>query len=357
MAPSVRALPGKIEFNRPPRLRGGLSRTRVEVPTAPPTPHETGSSLASGLIIPIVVVAAMSGVFLVASGSADPAQRGFMLLAGGGLLVGSALAPAWAFFEDRRRFRRQIARQQDEYSRRLRNLEPELDALRDEEYTLRLADDPEPAVLLERARTATGALGTPSSRPRLSGCSTRPGPGAERIGGGAPRGCRAESEPSPLIVHLSALKRAGAQLAERHRHIADVPIRADLKAVGALAIVGSRRQTGAVARAVLCQAASLQSRGRPADRRGAGRGLRRRLDLVEVAAPRASESDRRQPTPARLEHRPARADLSRWLLDELTGRKRVLSEVAVYDAPQLNLAWILLFVDDVSALRTDRADA
>jgi DNA segregation ATPase FtsK/SpoIIIE, S-DNA-T family len=356
VAQSAGALPGKIEFNRPPRMRSGLSQIRVEVPSAPATPHKPASSLAGGLIIPIITVAAMSGVFLVASGSADPGQRGLMLLAGAGLLIGSALAPAWAFFEDRRRFRRQIARQQDEYGRRLRNLEPELGALREEEYRLRLGDDPAADVLLERARTRDRRLW--ERRPQdgdFLAVRLGLGPAASVLEVAHREEITSEpDETSPRVAQLAALRRQAAQLAEQQRNIADVPIRADLKAVGALAIVGSRPQTSSVVRAVLCQLASLHS---PDDLQiAAVLGEDSVVDWVWLKwLPHVRPGRLGDAPPLVAWNTAGRAELSRWLLDELNARKRVLAEVTAYDAAQVNLSWLVVFVDDVSGLRADPA--
>jgi hypothetical protein len=148
-APRVHTTPGRITFNRPPRLPQHLSRSRVEIPTPPQPAQKPSTTVGSGLFIPIIAMLAMGALFFV--GAASGGDRSYMIIAAVALGIGSGLPVAWMFFEDRRRFKRQAREQVEHYGRRVRNTETELARLRDEEQHLRAELDPGPPVLAERA--------------------------------------------------------------------------------------------------------------------------------------------------------------------------------------------------------------
>src|SRR5207248_6509515 len=141
-------------------------------------------------------------------------------------------------------------------------------------------------------------------------------------------------------------------LAEQYRRIPDVPIRADVKAVGMVGLTGRYAFLAPFARAVLCQAAVQHS---PDDLRIAAFLGTRPLDdwawLKWLPHTRGGGSLLGWDTKGRQA-------LSRWLLDELTSRKRMLEEAGNFNrdgsAPP-NFPWLLLFLDDLRLTHVDAA--
>src|SRR5262245_11294564 len=143
---------GRVEFNRPPRLRAVPRVRRVDLPVPPSPPTGSGSSAVGMLVIPLVATAATSMVFVLFALTATGAQRTLMVIASVALVIGTALPVAWMYFEERGRTGRERRRQTEEYRRRLRNREADLLQLRDEEQGIRREHDPDAAALLARAR-------------------------------------------------------------------------------------------------------------------------------------------------------------------------------------------------------------
>src|SRR5688572_14659473 len=92
------AAPGRIVFNRPPRLRVGLSTPRLELPQVPAPVGKPNNTFASGLIIPLVAVLGMSGFFFM--GGFGQGDRTYLIVALVAIGLGSAVPTVWMFFED-----------------------------------------------------------------------------------------------------------------------------------------------------------------------------------------------------------------------------------------------------------------
>ena len=342
--------PGRVTFNRPPRLRVGLSTPRLDLPPTPSPVGKPSNTFASGLIIPLIAVLGMSSFFFMSGfGQNDRTLVVIALVAVG---VGSALPTAWMFFEDRRRLKRR-AREQDElFERRLRNAELELARLRDEEQTLRTEHDPAPPELVrravERGRRLWERRHTDDDFLRL------------RLGVGLTKThLQIVFEPSrptdgeDVSPKLAGLIRDAGNLAEQYAQIPDVPISMNLKAAGSVGIVGPSSRTTPLARAVVCQAAVHHS---PDDLRVLGFLDARHLDdwaWLKWLPHARGGSD----SPALLAwDAPTRAGLSRWLFDELMARKRALEESSGgfgMGDESLSAPWLLVFVQDLRGVQSD----
>jgi hypothetical protein len=102
---------GRIEFNRPPRLRAVPRERRVELPAPPAAPAGPSGSTMGMLVIPLVATVVTSSVFVLFALTASGGQQTLMLIAAVALVAGAALPMAWLFFEDRRRIKRERRRQ------------------------------------------------------------------------------------------------------------------------------------------------------------------------------------------------------------------------------------------------------
>ena len=351
-APKPQA-PGRLTFNRPPRLRPALSVQRFEVP-APPSPlQKPNTTFSSGLIIPIIAVVAMGSLFMF--GGIASSDRTYLILAVVALGLGSALPTAWMFFEERRKFRNRAREQVLDHGRRLRNAELELQRLRDEEQSLRAAQDPTPDDLLRRAV----GRGRRLFERRLGDADFL----QLRLGSGlAPSSIEIEyrddraADANDLPPDLARMRREGRHIADQYRQVPDVPIRFDLKKAGAVGLAGRYSRTGPLARAVLCQMAVQHS---PDDLRIVGFLGTRPLEhwawmkwLPHTRNGGAGEA----PTSLAWDE-PTRLSLGRWLFEELTARKRALDEASPFGASNSGVVfpWLVVFVDDLRVAQADPA--
>jgi S-DNA-T family DNA segregation ATPase FtsK/SpoIIIE len=136
--------------------------------------------------------------------------------------------------------------------------------------------------------------------------------------------------------------------------VPDVPIVADLRQAVAVGLTGPAARTSALARAVLCQAATHHS---PDEVVVVGFLSGETLDewawlkwLPHTRPQRASESG----LTLLAWDEPGRERLARWLLNELANRRRAVAEASTAEqAP--TFPWLLVFVDDFAAVRAEAA--
>lgn len=340
--------PGRLTFNRPPRIRPSLSQTKFEIPAQPAALQKPSTSFAGGLLIPLIAVAAMGSLYLFGGfGGGGGSMNVVLLLVV--LAASSALPTGWVFFEDRRRFRRRVREQISDHGRRLRNAELELQRLRDEEQSLRAAQDPAPDDLVRRALARGRRLferrvsDQDYLQPRLG---TGLAPTQIEIIYSSDRAPETNDVPAELL----RLQAEGRNIADQYRQVPDVPIRFDLRQAGAVGLAGPYSRTAPLARSVLAQLAVHHS---PDDLRIAAYLGSRPLEdwawLKWLPHIRGGGGDAAS---ALAWDDLTRQALSRWLLDELTGRKRALEESS---SGAVTFPWVVLFVDDFRALQNDTA--
>jgi S-DNA-T family DNA segregation ATPase FtsK/SpoIIIE len=341
--------PGRVTFNRPPRLRPSLSTEKFEVPP-PPTPLQKPSqSFASGLIIPLVAVIAMGSLFMF--GGFTQTNSTYMVLTVVALLLGSALPTAWLFFEDRRKFRTRAREQVEDHGRRLRNAELELGRLRAEEHDLRNDEDPPPEDLERRALNRGRRLfERRAADPDFLHLRLGPGLAPTRIE--VAYTDQRPSDSTDLPLELLNLQREGRHIADQYRQVPDVPIRFDLQRAGAVGFAGRYQDAAPLARSVLCQAAVHHS---PDDLRIVGfLGGRPLEDWAWLKwLPHVRNGGAGEAATSLAWDPPSRQALSRWLFDALTSRKRALEEMTGGGEPPF--PWLLVFVDDLRSLHADAA--
>ncbi len=350
-APRTRA-PGRVTFNRPPRLRATLSTDKFEVPAAPAPLQKPTTSFATGLVVPLVAVVAMGSLFMF--GGISQSNPAYMTLTVIALILGSALPTAWMFFEDRRRFKQRVREQLEQHGRRLQNAELELARLRTEEQDLRNEEDPPPEDLERRAigrgrRLFERRLADPDFLHLRLG----PGLAPTRIDLGF-RDDHPHDTPD-LTPELARLHREGRHTADQYRQVPDVPIRFDLTRAGAVGFAGRYRDTAPLVRSVLCQAAVQHS---PDDVRVIGfLGARPLDDWAWLKwLPHARSGGAGAMATSIAWDGPSRQSLSRWLFDELTSRKRAVEEAGpVGSTDGVSFPWLLVFLDDLHAVHDDAA--
>jgi S-DNA-T family DNA segregation ATPase FtsK/SpoIIIE len=344
--------PGRLTFNRPPRLRTSLSSPRFEVP-APPSPlQKPSTTFGSGLIIPLIAVVAMGSLFMF--GGIASGDRTYLVLSVVALGLGSALPTAWMFFEDRRKFRARGREQIEQHGRRLRHAELELARLRDEEQDLRAADDPRPEDL-ERRAVARGKRLFERRLGDQDFLHLRLGPGLAQTYVDLVYRDERTVEVHDLPPEHAFLQRQGRHIADQYRQVPDVPIRFDLARAGAVGFTGRYADSAALVRSVLCQAAIHHS---PDDLRLVGfLGTRPLEDWTWLKwLPHARNGGAGEAATSLAWDAPTRQELSRWLFDELSGRKRALAEANAFSGSDgHSFPWLLLFVDDFRAVRADPA--
>lgn len=351
-APRPRA-PGRVTFNRPPRLRPALSVARFEVP-APPSPvQKPSTSFASGLIVPLVAVVAMGSLFMF--GGIAQSNPTYLMLTVVALILGSALPTGWMFFEERRKFRQRAREQIEDHGRRLRNAELELERLRGEEQDLRNDEDPRPEDLVERALRRGRRL----FERRLGDADflhLRLGPGlSETRIALTYQDSRHDDMSRELPPELVRLQHEGRHITDQYQRVPDVPIRFDLSQAGAVGFAGRYRDVAPLARSVLCQAAVHHS---PDDLRMVGfLGARPVEDWAWLKwLPHVRNGGAGEAPVALAWDGPTRQGLSRWLFDALSSRKRALEETSpLAGGDGATFPWLLVFVDDLRAVHADPA--
>jgi DNA segregation ATPase FtsK/SpoIIIE, S-DNA-T family len=344
--------PGRLTFNRPPRLRARLSTENFEVPASPAPLQKPSTSFAAGLIVPLVAVLAMGSLFMFGGiAASNPVYMGLTIVA---LVIGSALPTAWLFFEDRRRFRQRAREQVEQHGRRLRNAELELARLRAEEQELRNDEDPRPEDL-ERRAVAHGRRLFERRPGDADFLRLRLGPGL------APTRIRLsfrderDPESNDQPAELARLQREGRQIADQYQQVPDVPIRFDLTRAGGVGFAGRYRDTAPLVRSVLCQAAVHHS---PDDVRLVGfLGVRPLQDWAWLKwLPHARNGGAGEAPTSLAWDQPTRHELGRWLLDELTARKRALDQSGpLSGGDAVSCPWLLVFMDDLRAVHADPA--
>ena len=231
LAPDDRDSSAVVAFNRSPRLVRGFEARTVEAPT-PPEPPTPAKLPLLALVAPLLLGVALFAV-----------MRSTLTL------VFLALSPVImvATFVDRRRSDRLRRREQAaQFAEEVAALDRELAA--DEERAARLAEMPSTAEVVAGAQARSPVLWC--RRPEHATFL------AVRLGVG--------SALSRTTVRLPARGRAAAELwsmlidvRDRHAAVADVPLVADLRAVGALGVAGPASDD--VARALVLQVAGLHS--------------------------------------------------------------------------------------------------
>ena len=88
---------GRLEFNRPPRLRSVLSTAEVHIPSPPQAAFGRSGSIVSPLLIALAATLATSSVFILFA-LANPGGNQSLLLIMGVVLVISAVPPTSAAF-------------------------------------------------------------------------------------------------------------------------------------------------------------------------------------------------------------------------------------------------------------------
>ncbi|MBV9170404.1 MAG: AAA family ATPase [Chloroflexi bacterium] len=347
VASSRASRPGRVTFNRPPRLRVGLSVGQVDIPAPPAPAQKPGNSVAGGLIVPLIAVVAMGGLFL-ASGLGGGNQLYLIIAIVAVMAMG--IPTVWMFFEDRRRFKRRAREQVEQYGRRVRNAEAELARLRDEEQSLRTELDPSPSALVRRAsgrgrRLFERRVGHDDFLSLRLGIGLAP----TALEIGFPRASGTQVDEA--YPRLAELMRNAEMLVEQYRRVPDVPIRADLPAAGGVGLAGRYARVAPLARAVLCQAAIHHS---PDDLHLVGFLGSRPLEdwawLKWLPHTRGGGDGQR----LLAWDQSGRTRLGRWLFDELSNRKRLLDEAGT-DAESVTFPWLLVFLDDVRLAHSDVA--
>src|SRR5207248_3377409 len=122
---------GRVEFNRPPRLRSVLPVDEIRIPNPPTPPAGTTASLIGALLIPMISVLATSSVFILFALSNPLANQTLMLLATSALIIGAVLPTSYTYFAERRRGPRDWKQLESAYQRRLDARRNDLLALRD----------------------------------------------------------------------------------------------------------------------------------------------------------------------------------------------------------------------------------
>jgi DNA segregation ATPase FtsK/SpoIIIE, S-DNA-T family len=381
-APGQRRRFGRVEFNRPPRLRAVPRVRRVDLPPPPTPPSSQSGSMMGMLIIPLIASTATSGVFILFALTAGGAQQTLMLIAAVVMVAGTGLPVAWMYFEDRGRVKRERRLQLTEYRRRLRNRESDLLQLRAEEQAIREEHDPDAATLLDRARarhrqlwerrptdddflTLRLGLGLARSEVEVSfpGETSHPPPYAAEGGplASAVPASPVPASPVPASPPTSLPSDAPAdivqealQLAEAFAVVPDVPIVAGLRQAVAIGLTGEAGRTVPLARAMLCQAAVHHSPDEVVVV-----GFLSRASLADWAWLKWLPHTRPQRTSESALtllawDEEGRERLARWLLNELANRRRAVTEASsVEQAP--SFPWLLVFTDDFPAVRAEAA--
>jgi len=225
-----------VPFNRSPRVLEPFPERTVDAPTPPEPPQPSRLpflALLAPLLMGLVLYAVMRSTIT---------------------LVFLALSPLLvvATFVDRRRTDRRRAREQVEaFGATLDALDAELAADSERERSARLAEHPSTAEATAAALDLGPLLW--SRRPEHAAFGTL------RLGLG--------TAPSRTVVRLPSRGQAGADawerlvaVRDRHAEIHEVPLVADLRAVGALGVAGAERAERAdLARALVAQLACLHS--------------------------------------------------------------------------------------------------
>ena len=240
---------GRIEFNRPPRLREALPSDEVYIPSPPQAVARTGSAV-TALLVPLFSTLATSSVFIVFALANPGANQTLMFLLGGAMLVGATLPTTAAFIDGRRRGGRETRRLAEDYALRLRARRRDLETLRETEGDIRRTQDPDQQTLLARATQLHRRLW----ERRLTDDDFL----AVRLGEGLSKSVlkirwRGDDEPGSTP---SKLRDDANALVKEFQLIGDVPLVVNLKRLSSVGLVGSYDRIAALARAMLLQAAT-----------------------------------------------------------------------------------------------------
>lgn len=224
---------GRLDFNRPPRVRRPFEPFEKELPGPPSQGRKARLPLAAALL-PLA-----AGVLL------------FLLLDSPVMLAIAGLSPLMAigtFLGDRRGGKKSFAKASKEFRESLETAVGELDEALREETVRRRAELPDAAALIGRAHELAPSLwerrrGDADFLALRVGVADLPARSRVAIGRGGDRELRAEAE---------------RLLAERGT-VPSVPVPVELTRVGVLGLTGARQATGGLARWLLLQAAILHS--------------------------------------------------------------------------------------------------
>ncbi len=231
--PGLRLRAGRLDFNRPPRVRAPWEPFTRELPSPPSHGRRARLPLAASLL-PLA-----AGVLL------------FVLLDSPVMLAVAGLSPLMAissYLGDRRGGRKSFARASTEFHEQVEAAVEELDGALLEEAAQRRAELPDAAALIARAREHSPALwerrrADPDFLHLRVGVADLPARSEVSIGKGGDAELRAEAD---------------RLLAER-QSVPSVPVPIEVAAVGVVGLTGPRRAGAGLARWLLLQAAILHS--------------------------------------------------------------------------------------------------
>ena len=221
-----------VEFNRPPNVFRPFGGKEIKLPAPPEDPPRQFLPMIAALV-PLLMGVALYFVF-------GPLGAMFMLL--------SPVMVIGSFFESRRSGRLTHKNRLEEHTEMLSRVVATLDALRAEEITSRLRENPSAAETVQFGRSLSQRLWE------------RHADDAEFL---ALRVGSAEQE-SRTAVELEsggsrAMRDEMAEIPPRYARLPDVPAVADLREVGGLGVAGPVKEANLLARALMAQVAGLHA--------------------------------------------------------------------------------------------------
>lgn len=219
-----------MPFNRPPRILTPLPDDDVEIPDPPNPPNPPGPSNLLTSAIPLLL--AIVVIVLIASTGGSGSVRGYAMFLP--MMAGGTIGSAALHLFGKRRYRRELAEAQLEYTRALGSVEARLQSLHRRGREILHDRDPGPVDCIRRAQGAD---------PRL---------GERRIGDADFLHVRLGlgSLPTTLTIKAPELKTPiqgfeqqleyAAYLAETFASIPEVPVRSRMADTGSVGIAGER---------------------------------------------------------------------------------------------------------------------
>jgi S-DNA-T family DNA segregation ATPase FtsK/SpoIIIE len=225
---------GTAAFNRPPRPRRSGEAAPLSLPEQPSSPEKPQFSMVAAvgpLVLGAVMVLVTKNLFFAL----------FMIL--------SPVLTVGGYIEQRRRRTKTISGQGREHQTELKRFEQQLTERRDDELERLRQDLPDVAELVRRATAPEPTLW---ERRESDDDFLRLSAGFAKI----------PFQPDLNRSDFRGVSEATEATLERYGRLPPAPVEVNLSRGGVVGIVGPRPQSLAVARALLCQAATLQG---PAD--------------------------------------------------------------------------------------------
>jgi S-DNA-T family DNA segregation ATPase FtsK/SpoIIIE len=225
---------GTAAFNRPPRARRADPAGELTLPEQPSVPEKPQFSLVAAvgpLVLGVVMVVVTRNLFFAL----------FMIL--------SPVLTVGGYFEQRRRASRTASGQGREHKLALERFEADLSGRRDDELARLRLQLPDVAGLVRRATAPEPSLW---ERREADEDFLRLSAGLAKV----------PFQPRLSRTGIRGVSAAAEATLERFQRLPPAPVEVDLREGGVVGIVGAREPSLAVARALLCQAATLQG---PAD--------------------------------------------------------------------------------------------